>query len=147
MWELEVLQNGHDHDRIGEEGDDPHGAATRGAEQRQHLVDASEQHGPSDASRVAGASRLSIEGGLRPWPRARWARERGSGRLGFGPANGRDGGTELGVRREDAVISVAVDARGRDKAGDPLEKPKWREHELGAAVRRGLGYPTLVGSR
>ena len=37
-----MLQDGDDDGRIGDEGDDPHGAATRGAEQRQHLVDASE---------------------------------------------------------------------------------------------------------
>ena len=42
MRELEVVQDGDDDGRIGDEGDDPHGAATRGTEQRQHLVDASE---------------------------------------------------------------------------------------------------------
>jgi hypothetical protein len=52
---------------------------------------------------------------------------------------------ELGVRCEDAVISVAVDARGRHKAGEPLEELNRREHDLGAAVGRGLGYPTFGG--
>ncbi len=45
VWELEVLQNAHDHDRIDDGGDDPHGTATRGAEQRQHLLDSSEEEG------------------------------------------------------------------------------------------------------
>jgi len=31
----------------------------------QHVVDAGEQHGPTDSSGVGGASRLSIDGGLR----------------------------------------------------------------------------------
>ncbi len=57
----------------------------------------------------------------------------------FGLTNGRDGGMELGVRCEDAVISVTVDARGRHKAGEPLEELNRREHDLGAAVGRGLG--------
>ena len=83
-----------------------------GAEQRRHLVDASEQHGPADACRVGVASRLSIDGGLRP----RWARGRGAGCFGLGRADVRDGGTEFGdppsagAPRQDAVISVAMDA-------------------------------------
>ena len=45
MRELEV-QDGDDDGRIGDEGDDPHEATTGGAEQRQHLVDASQKNGP-----------------------------------------------------------------------------------------------------
>ena len=82
MRELEVLQDGDDDGRIGEEGEDPHGATTRGAEQRQDLVDASEQQGPTDASGVCGASRLRIDGALRAW-----ARDLSAGRFGFGPAD------------------------------------------------------------
>ena len=38
-----MVQDGDDDGRIGDEGDDPHEeATTRGTEQRQHLVDASE---------------------------------------------------------------------------------------------------------
>jgi hypothetical protein len=33
--------------------------------------------------------------------------------FGYGPAAARDGGTEFGVRSQDAVVAVAVDARGR----------------------------------
>ena len=40
---------------------------------------------------------------------------------------------------EDPVISVAMDARGRDEASEPLEELERREHELGAAVGRRLG--------
>jgi hypothetical protein len=67
------------------------------------------------------------------------ARGAGGGSLSFGLTNGRDGGTEFGVRSQDAVISVVVDARGRHKAGEPLEELNRREHDLGAAVGRGLG--------
>ena len=62
-----MLKNGHDHDRIGEEGDDPHEAATRGAEQRQHLVDASQKDGPPNTSGVGGTRRfgtLHLEPGV-----------------------------------------------------------------------------------
>ena len=38
--QLEVLQDGDDDGRVGEEGENPHGAATCGAQKRQHLVDA-----------------------------------------------------------------------------------------------------------
>ena len=40
---------------------------------------------------------------------------------------------------EDPVISVAMDARGRDEASEPLEELERREHEFGAAVGRRLG--------
>jgi hypothetical protein len=38
-----------------------------------------------------------------------------------------------------------MDARGRYEANQPLKKLEWREHDLGAAVRRRLGYPTFGG--
>ncbi len=57
----------------------------------------------------------------------------------MGPADDRDGGTELGVRRQDAVIAVAVDARGWDERSEPLKELKRRVQELGAAVGRRLG--------
>jgi len=39
------------------------------------------------------------------------------------------------------VVSVAMDSRGRDEAGDPLEELERREQELGAAVGGRLGQP------
>ena len=42
--------------------------------------------------------------------------------IGFGPADVDDAYPESGIRREDAVISAAVDARWRDEAGEPLEE-------------------------
>ena len=82
---------------------------------------------------------LGIGGGLLRWTRARGARELGGGWLGFGPADVRDGGTEFGIRGQDPVISVTMDAWGRDKTSEALEKLKRRQQELGAAVGRGLG--------
>ena len=38
VWELDVLQDGHNHERVGDEGENSHGATTGGAEQRQHLA-------------------------------------------------------------------------------------------------------------
>ena len=40
---------------------------------------------------------------------------------------------------------MAMDSRGRYEASDPLEELNRREHDLGAAVGRGLGYPTFGG--
>lgn len=62
-----MVQDGDDDGRIGDEGDDPHEAATRGAEQRQHLVDASQKDGPPNTSGVGGTRRfgtLHLEPGV-----------------------------------------------------------------------------------
>jgi len=67
-----VLEDGDDDERVGEEGENPHRAATGGAEQRHHFVDPRKQDGPRPTfggcptSGVSGASRLIIERGL--WP-------------------------------------------------------------------------------
>ena len=128
MWELEVLQDGDDDGRVCDEGENPHGAATGGAEQRQHLVDPSKQDGPADTSGIGGASGLSIERWLWPWARG----------LGCGLANARDGSTEFGVRSEHSVVPVAVEAWAWYEPSEPLEKLQRREPELGAAVRSWL---------
>jgi hypothetical protein len=65
--------------------------------------------------------------------------ELSGGSLDFGPADARDGGTEFGVRSQDAVVAVAVDTWGWYETSEPLEKLNRREHELGAAVGCGLG--------
>jgi hypothetical protein len=62
VGEVEVEEDGGDDGRIGQEREDPHLAATRGTEQRQHVVDPSEQDGPAD-SRRGGRS----GGGLGGW--------------------------------------------------------------------------------
>jgi hypothetical protein len=51
---------------------------------------------------VCGSSRW-------PWARTRWAREVGGVCFGYGPGDASDGGTEFGVRSQDAVVAVAVD--------------------------------------
>ena len=48
VGEVEVEEDGGDDGRIGEEREDPHLSAAGGTEQRQHIVDASEQDGPAD---------------------------------------------------------------------------------------------------
>ncbi len=42
---------------------------------------------------------------------------------------------------QDAVVSVAMDARGRYEVDEPLEELNRREQDLGAAVGRRLGQP------
>ena len=46
-----MQEDGFDDGGIGEEGEDPHLAATRRAQERKHLVDAREEDGPADAGR------------------------------------------------------------------------------------------------
>ena len=45
---FEVEEDGGDDGRIGKEREDPHLGAAGGTEERQHVVDASEQDGPAD---------------------------------------------------------------------------------------------------
>ena len=125
-----------DNGRVGEEGEDLHVATTRWAEQRQHLVDASEQHGPTKASGVPGSSRFRIDGGLR-----RWTRELGGECVGLGPADERDGGAELGIGSEHPVIPMPLYTGGWHETSEPLEELVRREQELGAPVGRRLGQP------
>ena len=42
-------------------------------------------------------------------------------------------------KRQHAVIAVAVDARGRDQRGQPLDQLQGRQAQLGAPIGLGLG--------
>ena len=105
VGEVEVEEDGGDDGRIGEEREDPHLTATGGTEQRQHVVDASEQDGPADL-RGRGRSGGGLDGVLGTTLRAnsttrdrsagrsfensrskrRWGRERGAAVKATGPA-------------------------------------------------------------
>ena len=52
VGKVEVNEDGGDDGWVGEEGEDPHGAAASRAEERQDLVDTGEEHGPADARRA-----------------------------------------------------------------------------------------------
>jgi hypothetical protein len=96
---------------FGKEGEDAHVGAAVGALEGEDLVDAGEETGPAGASDdVAGhfrrAGRQAVRGLVSP----------------FGAAEGDDAGAEPGVGREDAVVAVAVDAGGRDEAGEGGEE-------------------------
>ncbi len=52
VGQLEVEEDGGDDGRVGEEGEDAHGSAAGGAEEREDLVDAGEEDGPPDARRA-----------------------------------------------------------------------------------------------
>ena len=67
------------------------------------------------------------------------------GWLGVRPADACDGGTEFGVRSEDPVVPVAMDARGRYETSQPLKKLKRREPQLGAAVGTHLRRVPRLG--
>jgi hypothetical protein len=69
VGQLEMFEDGEDDGWVSEEGENVHLATTGGTQQRQHLVDPSEQSGPTDTSGVAGASGFGVGAGLRPWAR------------------------------------------------------------------------------
>jgi len=63
------------------------------------------------------------------------------GRIRLGPAEGDGGGAELGVGRQDAVVTVAMNAWGWDEPSDSLEEFEGGEPELDAPVEIGFGEP------
>lgn len=138
MWHLEMQKDGGDGGRVREEGDDPHLAATRGAQEWERLVDASEEHGPSDASGVGGRRRLVLDGG----PRVRKLAGALARRcIGVGPTDADDDGAEFGVRSEDPVIAMPMHTRWWNEPSESIEELEWREVELGASVERGPREP------
>jgi hypothetical protein len=52
--EVEVQEDGRDDGRIGQEREDPHLGAADGTQERQQVVDACEQDGPTDSGRGGG---------------------------------------------------------------------------------------------
>ena len=52
VGEVEVQKNGGDDGRVGEKGEDLHGAAAGRTEERQDLIDPGEEHGPADPRRA-----------------------------------------------------------------------------------------------
>lgn len=55
------------------------------------------------------------------------------------PAEGHDVGPEPGVGREHAVVTLAVDARGRQETGEARDQVGGRERQHRAALEVGLG--------
>jgi len=77
---------------VGEKGEDLHGAAAGGTEERQDLVDTGEEYGPADPRRAGGARRLVLSaGGERGWLGGLGVGE--TRRLGRSSTDGDDGGT------------------------------------------------------
>jgi hypothetical protein len=48
-------------------------------------------------------------------------------------------GPEPGIRRQDTVVAVAMNSRGRDELREGVEELEGCEQQLGAAVDVGLG--------
>ena len=55
------------------------------------------------------------------------------------PADGYEGGTEAGVRGQDAVIAMAVEAGWRDQPGRASQELERGEQDRGTAVEVGTG--------
>jgi len=121
---FEVEEDGGDDGWVGEEGEDPHGAAATTlravprAEERQDLIDPCEEHGPADACGAGGARRLvqGVRDGM-----GRLGIDK-AGCLGRGSIDDDDGGAQVGMGREDAVVAVAVHARRWHEGDEALEK-------------------------
>jgi len=130
-----VHEDGGEDGRVGEKGEDLHGAATGRTEERQDLIDPGEEHGPADPRRAGGARKLVQVTG----DGAECLSIDKAGRLGRSSTEGDDGGTQTGMRREDAVIAVAVHARRWREGDEALEELQRREDNLGAPTGVGLG--------
>jgi hypothetical protein len=92
VGKVEVKEDGGDNRRVGEKGEDAHGATAGRAEERQDFVDTGEEHGPADLRRAGGAGgarrRVQVTGdgtGCLSIDKA--------GRLGRSSTDGDDGGT------------------------------------------------------
>jgi hypothetical protein len=125
-----VAKDAEHSEGVSEEGEDPHFATAVGAAQREGFVDAGDQPRPPRAGSALCRSREPV---LHVIPGAALP-----GRTRFQAAGqGGDALPQTGVRREDAMIPVPVDARWGDQAGERGEKLQGREDEQGAPVERG----------
>jgi hypothetical protein len=135
VGEVDVEEDGGYDGRVGEKGEDGHLATAGGAEERQDIVDASEEHGPSDPRWAGAPSRFRIGRSLKEVRRWGW------GRLSLGPTDGDDDGSGSSVRGKHAVVPMAVHAGRWDEPGEALQELEGGEHDLGAPIGRGFGEP------
>ena len=105
-------------DGIGDEGDDTHGSTTRQADERENIIDASDEGGPSRGSTAACAGSVRRT-------RDALSVELPCGRLLFGTLltpERDDLIPELGIGSQHTVIAVAVDAWRRNEQSESLEE-------------------------
>jgi len=140
VGKVEVNEDGGDNRWVGEKGEDVHGAAAGGAEERQDLIDPGEEHGPADARRAGGARKfVQSAGGERDWLGGLGVGE--TRRLSRNSADGDDRGAQTGMGRQDTVVAVAVHAGRRHEGNEALQELEGREDDLGASVGGGFGKP------
>lgn len=135
--QVEVSEDGADGSGVGEEGEDAHGGSASRAAEREDLIDAREESSPTGASGevqigIGGTGLIAGRGG---------GRGRRIGVIGVGVCHGDDARAQAGIGREDAVVAMAVDARGWDEAGECGEEFERGQHEQFAAVGRGPRRP------
>jgi hypothetical protein len=119
----------------GDEGEDAHVGAAVGAGEGEDLLDAGEEASPAGAG--GGALRGVVSGSVGIVRLAACKAGRPARRNGVVAAEVDDPLTQAGVRCEDAVVTVAVDAGRRDQSAERGEKLEGREGEDGAAVAGG----------
>ncbi len=101
-------------------------------------MDSCEEHGPADVCGVSGPRRFVVPGRRQ---NRRGTREFELGHSDTGPTDGHHCGAELGVGREDAMVTVPVHTWGRDETSEALKELERGEMKLGTAVLCGPWEP------
>ena len=131
LGDEQVPEDGPDDAGVGEEGEAARLTVAGRAPERVHLVDPREQLGPATSRTAVGRVVARAVGG----PVRRVAP---SSRLIFTPVAG-GLSSPPGVRREDSMVAMPVDARRWNQACEPIDQLEWAEADPGASVVRGTG--------
>ena len=132
--EVQAFEDGGDHGRGGDHGDDPAPALTSGTGQDVKKEHPGEQFRPGVAR---GSCRRAVAIALHPPAATAVGRE--EGRRAFGLAN--DGTAERVVGRLDTVIGDELRPRRRNERGQAFEERERIEVEGVGAVTPGLVQP------
>ena len=131
---IEVGEDGTNGNGISDEGDDTHGSPARRAHEREDLIDAGNEGGPSRGGAAAWS------GSVRRTPHG-LSVELSCGRLLCGTLltpEPDDLIPELGIGSQHPVIAVAMNAGRVNKQSEPLEELQRSERESRGAIRCGM---------
>ena len=129
-----MREDGVNGNGVRNEGDDVHRSTARRAEERENIIDASDEGGPSRGSTApcAGSVRRTCDA---------LSVEPPCGRLLFGTLltpERDDLIPELGIGSQHPVIAVTMDAWRGDEQSESLKELEGGERESGAAARCGM---------
>jgi len=134
LGDEQMPEDGPDDAGVGKERADAHLTVAGRAPERVHLVDPREQLGPPASGAPVGCVVADGAGGTgapvgRVAPRFLCVFPPVAGGLSSPP----------GVRREDSMVAMPVDARRWNQACEPIDQLEWAEADPGASVVRGTG--------